>query len=181
MSVATQEDIERLIDNASHAWCNKKPDKAFEILFMAQERCMASDNRRTLITVLLRLSDLHHEMGDFDVALNESKRAVTLARALLEPGPLADALRHLGDMNKDLLHADEAIRCYDEAIRLLEQHPENHDQLLADTLRPLAMLRERLHQRDAALDCWTRAGRLYQQLHIDTAAAECDRHIRRLQ
>jgi tetratricopeptide (TPR) repeat protein len=112
-------------------------------------------------------------------ALTGYERAADLARAANDMGQRAHALRHVGDLQRELGHYRSAESAAAEAVTLYRQHG-GASLDLANALRVLALAHESLGQLPEAEASWREAKPLYQAVGVLPGVHECDQHIARL-
>ena len=113
--------------------------------------------------------------GHPDQARDLYAKAADKARAVGAVVPLAHALRHVSDLDREAGHAQPALAAADEAVALYRASPEATDLDLANALRLGALAREALGQ--AATDLWREAGALYMDADVAAGVEEAQRRL----
>lgn len=113
--------------------------------------------------------------GHPDQARDLYAKAADKARAVGAVAPLAHALRHVSDLDREAGHAEPALAAADEAVALYRASPEATDLDLANALRLSALAREALGK--AATDLWREAGALYQDADVEAGVEEAQRRL----
>ncbi len=113
--------------------------------------------------------------GHPDQARELYAKAADRARAAGAALPLAQALRHLSDLDREAGDAERALTAADEAIALCRASPDATDLDLANALRLSALAREALGQ--AATDLWREAGALYLDADVEAGVEEAERRL----
>lgn len=113
--------------------------------------------------------------GHPDQARDLYAKAADKARAVGAAVPLAHALRHVSDLDREAGHAEPALAAADEAVALYRASPEATDLDLANALRLSALAREALGK--AATDLWREAGALYQDADVEAGVEEAQRRL----
>lgn len=106
--------------------------------------------------------------------------AVAAARECGDPGRLAHAVRHLGDVHRQAGRRADANACYEEALGLYRGSDSTPTLDLANAVRPMAILQAELGKTDEALVLWREARSLYSDVGIAEGVEEADRWIERL-
>ncbi|ADG11985.1 N-acetyltransferase [Caulobacter segnis] len=127
----------------------------FEPLFVAARQAIAAGHR--------------------DQARDLYAKAADKARAVGAAIPLAHALRHVSDLDREAGRAEPALAAADEAVALYRASPDATDLDLANALRLSALAREALGQ--AATDLWREAGALYQDADVEAGVEEVARRL----
>ena len=117
------------------------------------------------------------DLGDRERARALFAESVAVAGEAGDPLRLAHALRHLGQVNRDLGRLEEAERCYEEALGLYDRAGRAHPVDYANALRPMAALREELGEVEEAQVLWGRALRLYRAAGVEEGAGECEERL----
>lgn len=102
-------------------------------------------------------------------------KAADKAREVGAVVPLAHALRHVSDLDREAGKAEAALAAADEAIALYRASSEATDLDLANALRLSALAREDLGQ--TATDLWREAGALYQDADVEAGVEESLRRL----
>lgn len=113
--------------------------------------------------------------GHPDQARDLYAEAAQTAREVGAAVPLAHALRHVSDLDRQAGRAEVARAAADEAIALYRAAPEATDLDLANALRLAALAREALGQ--AATELWREAGALYQDADVEAGVEEAQRRL----
>ncbi|PHY21245.1 GNAT family N-acetyltransferase [Caulobacter sp. BP25] len=113
--------------------------------------------------------------GHPDQARDLYAKAADKARAVSAAVPLAHALRHISDLDREAGQAEPALAAADEAVALYRASPDATDLDLANALRLSALAREALGQ--AATDFWREAGALYQDADVAAGVEEAQRRL----
>lgn len=113
--------------------------------------------------------------GHPDQARDLYAKAADRARAVSAAVPLAHALRHLSDLDRQAGKAEPALTAADEAVALYRGARDATDLDLANALRLSALAREALGQ--ASTDLWREAGALYQDADVEAGVEEAARRL----
>lgn len=113
--------------------------------------------------------------GHPDQARDLYAKAADKAREVRAAVPLAHALRHVSDLDREAGRAEPALAAADEAVALYRASPEATDLDLANALRLSALAREALGQ--AATDLWREAGALYLDADVEAGVEESLRRL----
>jgi GNAT superfamily N-acetyltransferase len=113
--------------------------------------------------------------GHPDQARDLYAKAAEKAREVAAAVPLAHALQHLSDLDREAGRAEPALAAADEAIALYRASAEATDLDLANALRLSALAREALGQ--AATDLWREAGALYMDADVEAGVEEAQRRL----
>ncbi|MDR6624139.1 GNAT family N-acetyltransferase [Caulobacter segnis] len=113
--------------------------------------------------------------GHPDQARDLYAKAADRARAAGVALPLAQALRHLSDLDREAGETQSALAAADEAVALYRASPDATDLDLANALRLSALAREAFGQ--AATDMWREAGALYQDADVEAGVEEARRRL----
>lgn len=113
--------------------------------------------------------------GHPDQARDLYAKAADKARAVGAAVPLAHALRHVSDLDREAGRAEPALAAADEAVALYRESPDATDLDLANALRLSALAREALGR--AATDLWREAGALYQDADVEAGVEEVARRL----
>lgn len=89
---------------------------------MAQVAEAGSDEHAAALAANVQnaLGRVMHDLGRLDEAQKHLSRAVAMRRKQGQPVPLADALQDLGNALRADGSYDQALKCYEEGLRLLE-------------------------------------------------------------
>ncbi|MCC6988548.1 MAG: tetratricopeptide repeat protein [Acidobacteria bacterium] len=157
-----------------------RPEDAWRHLLAGEAICRSTGRRRDLVTVLAGMAQLHRDAGDAVSALPLFEEAVTHCQQLRDPHRLAHALRHLGEVHRELRHFDRAQQHLRDAVDRYRSQPDTAPLDLANAVRPLASCLERQGADDEARACWIEARDLYAALGLDAGVAECAAGVLRL-
>lgn len=113
--------------------------------------------------------------GHPDQARDLYAKAADKAREVGAALPLAHALRHVSDLDREAGEPRSALVAADEAVALYRASPEATDLDLANALRLGALAREALGQ--AATDLWREAGALYMDADVKAGVEEAQRRL----
>ena len=113
--------------------------------------------------------------GHPDQARDLYAKAADKAREVGAVVPLAHALRHVSDLDREAGKAEAALTAADEAIALYRASSEATDLDLANALRLSALAREALDQ--TATDLWREAGALYMDADVEAGVEEAERRL----
>lgn len=113
--------------------------------------------------------------GHPDQARDLYAKAADKAREVGATVPLAHALRHVSDLDREAGHVDSALAAADEAVALYRASSEATDLDLANALRLSALAREDLGQ--PATDLWREAGALYMDADVAAGVEEAQRRL----
>lgn len=113
--------------------------------------------------------------GHPDRARDLYAKAADKAREVGAVVPLAHALRHVSDLDREAGEAEAALTAADEAVALYRASSEATDLDLANALRLSALAREALGQ--AATDLWREAGALYLDADVEAGVEEAERRL----
>ncbi|PIC01350.1 GNAT family N-acetyltransferase [Caulobacter sp. X] len=113
--------------------------------------------------------------GHPDQARDLYAKAAQKARDVSAAVPLAHALRHLSDLDREAGQPRPALAAADEAVALYRASPEAADLDLANALRLSALAREDLGQ--TATDLWREAGALYMDADVQAGVEEAQRRL----
>ncbi|WP_299003927.1 hypothetical protein [uncultured Caulobacter sp.] len=113
--------------------------------------------------------------GHPDQARDLYAKAAGKAREVGAAVPLAHALRHVSDLDREAGEAEAARTAADEAVALYRASSEATDLDLANALRLSALAREALGQ--AATDLWREAGALYLDADVEAGVEEAERRL----
>jgi GNAT superfamily N-acetyltransferase len=113
--------------------------------------------------------------GHPDQARDLYAKAADKARAVGAAVPLAHALRHVSDLDREAGRAEPALAAAEEAVALYRASSEATDLDLANALRLSALAREALGQ--VATDLWREAGALYQDADVEAGVEEAQRRL----
>lgn len=113
--------------------------------------------------------------GHPDQARDLYAKAAQTAREVGACVPLAHALRHVSDLDREAGRAEAALTAADEATALYRAAPEATHLDLANALRLSALAREALGQ--VATDLWREAGALYQDADVEAGVEEAERRL----
>jgi tetratricopeptide (TPR) repeat protein len=103
--------------------------------------------------------------------------AVAKARAIDDRTLLAQALRHVSDMERERGKSDEAFMTGQEAVDIYRQLPDASQLDLANALRVTALALMDLGKPLEALPVLQEARALYRELQISEGVAECDSYL----
>src|SRR5262245_10568601 len=105
-----------------------------------QTRALGPDHS-DLAQSLTGLADVQRHLSRFDEAREHARRAVELRRASgARDQPLAEALMHLGRVERDAGNLAEAQALLDEALTIFGERLGERDARLADALNDRAWL-----------------------------------------
>lgn len=113
--------------------------------------------------------------GHPDQARDLYAKAADKAREVGAAVPLAHALRHISDLDREAGETQSALAAADEAVALYRASPDATDLDLANALRLSALAREALGQ--AATDLWREAGALYMDADVEAGVEEAERRL----
>lgn len=113
--------------------------------------------------------------GHPDQARDLYAKAADKAREVGAAVPLAHALRHVSDLDRESGEAEAALTAADEAVALYRASPDATDLDLANALRLSALAREALGQ--IATDLWREAGALYLDADVEAGVEEARRRL----
>ena len=138
------------------------------------------DEGREAVQALRALSDVERDLGRDDEALKLYEEAVAVCRAVDDPLLLAHTIRHLGQLHHDGARAEDAERCYLEALELYRDHENAPPLDVANAVRPLAILQEDVGETEAASRLWEEARDLYEACGVQAGVDECSERLARL-
>lgn len=123
------------------------------------------------------LTEAHalRERGEASLARTLYAEAAEKARSAQDTAALANALRHLSDIDREAGRFEAALAAAEEAATLYGAQGREHRLDLANALRLTALALEALGR--PALQPWREAGDLYAELDIAAGLAEAERHL----
>ncbi|MDR7231082.1 hypothetical protein J2X45_002177 [Caulobacter sp. BE264] len=123
------------------------------------------------------LTEAHalRERGDAALARTLYAEAADKARSEQDTAALANAQRHLSDIDREAGRFEAALAAAEEAATLYGALGREHRLDLANALRLTALALEALGR--PALQPWREAGDLYAELDIAAGLAEAERHL----
>ncbi|WP_297512820.1 hypothetical protein [uncultured Caulobacter sp.] len=113
--------------------------------------------------------------GRVDLAHATYARAALAARDAGAPIAVADALRHLSDLDREAGRPTPALAAAQEAVALYRARADAPRLSLANALRQTALALEALGR--PALDAWREAGDLYAELGVEAGVTEAEHHL----
>ncbi len=119
----------------------------------------------------------HARFEDPDSAKRDLVEAVALARRAQDPLQLAKTLTALGQIERDLHHADEALQHYEEAAAIYRA--ANVPLMLAHTVRHVGDIHRHKGRPKLAEPCYVEALAIY-RAHPETSALDLANTIRGL-
>lgn len=177
---ASEQELDEHLRQAVDARRDSRPEAAWGHLIAAEAISRSTGRRRTLVTTLAGMAQLHRDAGDAASALPLFEEAVTHCQQLRDPHLLAQALRHLGEVHLELRHFDRAVQLLRDALNLYRTQPGTEPLDLANAVRPLALCLERQGAAEESRALWAEARDLYATLGIEAGVTECQAAVARL-
>ncbi len=177
---ASERELDEHLRQAVEARSASRPEAVWGHLIAAEAISRSTGRRRTLVTTLAGMAQLHRDAGDAASALPLFEEAVTHCQQLRDPQLLGHALRHLGDVHLELRHFDRAQQLLRDALDLYRTQPGTGPLDLANAVRPLALCLERQGAADESRVLWAEARDLYGALGIAAGVSECEAAVARL-
>lgn len=116
--------------------------------------------------------------GRLEDALCAYQRAADRCRESGQNLVTAHAVRHLGDIYRELGKKDEAEPLLKEAVSIYRRSLETKILDLANALRPLALLYASTGNTKSAQELWLEARAMYSAINVADGVTECDAHLK---
>jgi tetratricopeptide (TPR) repeat protein len=147
-------------------------------IFLKAVRSAAEEgDRPALAEAMCGLGQAERDIGSLEPARHHYANAAVLYRQIGPPERLAYALRHEGDILRELGLPAEAEPLYLEAEGIYRQRGEDAELDLANTLRGLALVNESIGKTAASRSFFEQARDLYARCNVEAGAAECNRKL----
>ena len=145
----------------------------------AIELCRA-DGGLPLARALVALGEIERNPEDRNLARQHYEEAIAIYRVVGDPGRVAHAVRHLGDICYEDGRPDLAEPCFHEALALYRADPATGKLDLANAIRSLAVLREEHGDPEEAAQLWQEARELYEAVNVQEGVSESSARLARI-
>jgi tetratricopeptide (TPR) repeat protein len=129
------------------------------------------------LEALLQRARADRATGHLTEARAAYELAVAKARAIDDRTSLAQALRHVSDMERERGESEDAFLSGLEAVDIYRSLPDASQLDLANALRVTALALMDLGKPLEAVPMWQEARALYGELQVFEGVAECDSYL----
>lgn len=168
---------EKLLEDAAQARREGRLDDAYRDYVQAAATGRATQDRRLLILALQGVGRIECDRRRLEAALGAYQEAAALARPHGDPFLLAHAIRHAGDVLRELGRVAEADAHCNEALAIYRSTPGAPPLDLANAIRSLALVEERLGATGEASRLWDEARQIYASLGVQAGVAESEARL----
>jgi tetratricopeptide (TPR) repeat protein len=174
------DEFQELFANGYRARRERQYAESRAIFFEGVRRAAEQANRPALAEALCGLAQAERDIGNCAAAHHQYANAALLYREIGPPSRLAYALRHEGDLARELNKPEEAESAYREAETIYRGLGNDARLDLANTLRGLALVKEGTGPAQASKPLWTEARDLYLRCDVRVGVEKCDQKLREL-
>jgi len=166
-------DVATAIERAREARTAGRLQDASSEYVQAAGMAKATGLTTELIVALEGIGQIEPDLRRPEVAYARYSEAVEVCRGANEPIRLADALRHLADIERERGHNEAAGAPALEAVGIYRRHSEVSPRELANALRVWALVQDARGDLAEAASAWREARGLNEAAGIKAGVREC--------
>ena len=166
------------LKNAYDARKSGDSAKALEIVNLALGAAKA-DRSKIYGQLLCAAGQFQRDLGNLAAASDAYSEAVEFFQHDQDHPQQAHAMRHQGDIERELHNLDVAEKLLKDALKIYENEKGASELCFANAQRSFALVQEARGEIDDAKPYWQAARKVYAKLAIKDGVAECDSRLKK--